>query len=74
MVHDPTMQELLDRVRRAHADDEARAVDKARSLMAVKESVSRPRADMNRRVVMVAVWGAWTLLLFVMLLYAAFGL
>ena len=74
MVHDPTMQELLDRVRKAHADDEARAVDKARSLMAVKESVSRPRADMNRRVVMVAVWGAWTLLLFVMLLYAAFGL
>jgi len=67
MVHDPTMQGLLDRIRKAHATDEAQAIDKA------KERLLRPRADMGRRGVMVAVWGVWTLLLLVMLLYAAFA-
>jgi hypothetical protein len=70
MKHDPKMQELLDRVRKAHAEDEAQAVEKARSLMA-KERLQRPRADTGRRAVMVAVWGAWTLLLLATLLYAA---
>jgi hypothetical protein len=65
MKHDPTIQELLDRIRKAHAADEAKAVDKA------KERLLRPRADMDRRGVMVAVWGAWTLLLLATLLYAA---
>jgi hypothetical protein len=67
MKHDPTMQELLDRVRKA-AEDEAQAVEKARSLMA-KERL-RPRADTGQRAVMVAVWGAWMLLLLATLLYA----
>ena len=74
MKHDPTMQELLDRIRKAHADDVAQAVDRARSFTAAEERLSRPRGNMDRRVVMMAVWGAWTLLLLVMLLYAAFGL
>jgi hypothetical protein len=74
MKHDPTMQELLDRIRKAHADDVAQAVDKARSFTAVEERLLRPRQNMDRRAVMMAVWGAWTLLLLAMLLYAAFGL
>jgi hypothetical protein len=65
MKHDPTIQELLDRIRKAHAADEAKAADKA------KERLLPPRADMDRRGVMVAVWGVWTLLLLVTLLYAA---
>jgi hypothetical protein len=69
MKHDPTMQELLDRVRKA-AEDEAQAVEKARSLTA-KERLLPPRPDTGRRAVMVAVWGAWTLLLLATLLYAA---
>jgi hypothetical protein len=72
MKHDRTMQELLDRVRKAYAEDEAQAVEKARSLMA-KERLLRPRADTGWRAVMVAVWGAWTLLLLATLLYAAFA-
>ena len=74
MKHDPKMQELLDRVRKAHADDVAQAVDKARSFTAAEERLLPPRANMDRRGVMMAVWGAWTLLLLAMLLYAAFGL
>jgi len=73
MKHDPTMQELLDRVRKAHADDVAKAVDKARSSRAVEESLLRPRGNTDRRAVMMATWGAWTLLLLATLLYAAFG-
>ena len=74
MTHDPTMQELLERIRKAHADDVAQAVDKARSFTAAEERLLRPRANMDRRGVMMAVWGAWTLLLLAILLYAAFGL
>ena len=37
MKQDPKMQELLDRIRKAHADDVVQAVDKARSFMAVEE-------------------------------------
>ena len=74
MKHDPTMQELLDRIRKAHADDVAQAVDKARSFTAVEERLSHLRGNMDRRGVMMAVWGAWTLLLLAMLLFAAFGL
>ena len=74
MKHDPIMQELLDRIRKAHADDVAQAVDKARSFTVVEERLLRPRGNMDRRGVMMAVWGAWTLLLLAMLLYAAFGL
>jgi hypothetical protein len=70
MKHDPKMQELLNRIRKAYAEDEAQAVEKARSLMA-KERLLRPRTDTGRRAVMVAVWGAWTLLLLATLLYAA---
>ena len=73
MAHDPTMQELLDRIRKAYADDVAQAVDKARSSTVVEERLLRPRANMDRRQVMMAVWGAWTLLFLVILLYAAFG-
>ena len=73
MVQDPTMQELLNRVRKAHADDKAQAVEKARSLIVVKETVPRPRGNTDRRAVMMAVWGAWTLLFLAMLLYAAFS-
>jgi hypothetical protein len=69
MKHDPRMQELLDRVRKA-AEDEAQAVEKARSFMA-KERLLPPRADTGRRAVMMAVWGVWTLLLLATLLYAA---
>ena len=68
------MQELLNRVRKAYADDEAQALEKARSLMAVRETVPRTRGNMDRRAVMMAVWGAWTLLFLAMTLYAAFGL
>jgi hypothetical protein len=67
------MQELLDRIRKAYADDVAQAVDKARSSTAMEEKLLRPRGNMDRRAVMMAVWGAWTLLLLAMLLYAAFG-
>jgi hypothetical protein len=70
MKHDPKMQELLNRIRKAYAEDEAQAVEKARSLI-TKERLLRPRADTGRRVVMVAVWGVWTLLLLATLLYAA---
>jgi hypothetical protein len=63
------MQELLDRVRKA-AEDEAQAVEKARSLMA-KERLLPHRADTGRRAVMMAVWGVWTLLFLATLLYAA---
>ena len=73
MKHDPTVQELLDRIRKAHADDVAQAVDKARSSAAVEERLALPRGNMDRRAVMVAIWGAWTLLLLAMLLYAAFA-
>jgi hypothetical protein len=69
MKHDPTLHELLDRVRKA-AEDEAQAAEKARSLMA-KERLLRPSADTGRRAVMVAVWGVWTLLFLATLLYAA---
>jgi len=74
MKHDPIMQELLDRIRKAHADDVAQAVDKARSFTVVEERLLRPRGNMDRRAVMIAIWGAWTLLLLAMLLFAAFGL
>ena len=67
MKQDPTMQELLDRIRKAHAADEAQAAERA------KERLLRPRADMDRRGVMMAVWGVWTLLLLVVIVYAAFG-
>ena len=68
------MQELLDRIRKAHADDVAQAVDKARSSTVVEERLLRPRGDTDRRTIMMAVWGAWTLLLLATLLYAAISL
>ena len=73
MKHDPTMQELLDRVRKAHADDVAQAVDTARSLTVVEERLLLPRGDTDRRVIMMAILGVWTLLLLAILLYATFG-
>ena len=35
MKQDPTTQELLDRIRKAYADDEAKAADRPRSLRAL---------------------------------------
>jgi uncharacterized protein YyaL (SSP411 family) len=39
---DPTMEELLDRIRKAYADDEAQDADRARSLTEAYKESSKP--------------------------------
>ena len=46
---------------------------KARSFTAVEERLLRPRGNIDRREVMMAVGGAWTLLLLAVLLYVLIG-